>query len=193
MNFRTIASANARLCACALGVSACVVTMLRASAGDIIPDAGPAPILSPLPKAPAAPELAPAQRFNWYVQSTSTQQYHGGFGAPYTGPQSMTSQADTAKTVDATLFVGARIGIGTELYVNAEMDQGFGLGQPPSGPGTAYQGTYGVAGYPTAESYKLGSYSSYGRVQRVFVRQAFDLGGERQAVDRGHGLIRLSQ
>ncbi len=156
-----------------------------ASADDGVPLTAPAAPTSPAPiPSPAAPALPQAQRFNLYFQSTNTQQYHGAFAAAYSGPQSIAAQADTAKTFDATVFAGLRIGSATEFYTNVELDQGFGLGQPPSAPGKAYQGTYGAAGYPSAESTKLGSDSSYSRVQRVFVRQTFNFGGgDRQGVD----------
>lgn len=123
------------------------------------------------------------QRFNYYLQSTDTQQYHGAFRAEYSGPQSIAPQADTAKTVDATLFAGARIGSDTAVYVNAEFDQGFGLGTPPDDKGDDYSGTYGAAGFPSAESYKVGSDHMYSRVQRAFVRQTLNFGGDRRAID----------
>ena len=43
--------------------------------------------------------------------------------------------------------------------------------------------THGVAGFPSGEAYKLGSDYPYARVQRYFVRQTIDLGGETQKVD----------
>jgi high affinity Mn2+ porin len=52
------------------------------------------------------------------------------------------------------------------------MDQGFGL-----------SGTFGVAAFPSAEAYKVGSAEPYGRLHRLFFRQTFDLGGDEQAVD----------
>ena len=43
--------------------------------------------------------------------------------------------------------------------------------------------SHGAAGFPSAEAYKLGSAYPYARVQRYFVRQTIDLGGETQKVD----------
>ena len=52
------------------------------------------------------------------------------------------------------------------------MDQGFGL-----------SGTLGVAGFTSAEAYKLGNSYPYYRMQRGFLRQTFDLGGDIQTVN----------
>lgn len=158
----------------------------RAVAGDAIPDIQPpAATLSPLPFATPSGIADPKpQRFNFYLQTTNTQQYHGAFPAAYSGTQSITSKADTAKTVDGTAFLGARIGADTEVYLNAEMDQGFGLGTPPSTKGASYAGTFGAGGFPSAESYKVGSDHTYTRIQRAFVRQTFNFGGgDNQTID----------
>ena len=138
-----------------------------------------APAQSPLPS--PSPSAKP-EAFSIHAQATNTQQYHGEFAAAYSGAQSLYAGPDTAKTVDLTLFLGARLWKGAELYVNPELDQGFGLGHP-SRPGIPYAGTFGVAGFVSAEAYKVGSDSSYTRIMRAFIRQTIDLGGgERQAV-----------
>ena len=55
--------------------------------------------------------------------------------------------------------------------MNPEIDQGFGLSN-----------TLGVAGFPSAEAYKVGRNEPYTRLQRLFLRQTIDLGGAREAV-----------
>jgi high affinity Mn2+ porin len=132
----------------------------------------PSPVASPIPS--AAPDAA--QRWSIHGQATNTQQYHGRFDAPYSGPQSLSNRPDTAKTFDATLFLGARIGKTTELYINPELDQGYGLGSPGN-LGSSYNGTFGAAGFVSGEAYKVGRDIPYMRVQRVFVRQTFNQGG----------------
>ena len=42
---------------------------------------------------------------------------------------------------------------------------------------------HGLAGFASAEAYKLGSAEPYARIQRAFIRQTIDLGGETQKVD----------
>ena len=65
-----------------------------------------------------------------------------------------------------------RLWQGAELWINPEIDQGFGLGE-----------THGIAGFPSGEAYKLGADYPYARVHRYFVRQTIDLGGETEKVD----------
>ena len=67
-----------------------------------------------------------------------------------------------------------RLWQGAELWVNPEIDQGFGLAN-----------TLGVAGFPSGEAYKVGQTYPYARLPRTFIRQTIDLGGETQKVDAG--------
>jgi high affinity Mn2+ porin len=120
---------------------------------------------------PAAPDT-PTQVWALHAQSTATEQYHPAFASPYRGPESLDPGARGSETVDATLYAGVSLWRGMELWANPELDQGFGLSN-----------TYGIAGFPSGEAYKVGSNHFYYRLQRLFVRQTIDLGGERQVVD----------
>ena len=158
---------------------------MSAKASEIVAQAGPSPTPSSSPPVLASPQPSNAkfQYFSVHGQATNTQQYHGNFAAEYSGAQSLFEEPDTAKTFDLTLYLGARVWKGGEVYVNPELDQGFGLGRPQP-PGTPYFGTIGVAGYVSGGAYKVGSYSSYTRVQRAFIRQRFNLSGtDDQTID----------
>jgi high affinity Mn2+ porin len=111
---------------------------------------------------------------NWafHVQSTVVYQYHPDFTSPFQGKNSLTPEAEGKTTFDLTLYGGFRPWQGAELWVNPEVDQGFGLSD-----------TLGVAGFPSGEAYKVGSYSPYVRLHRAFLRQTFDLGGEMALVE----------
>ena len=61
---------------------------------------------------------------------------------------------------------------GRRVWVDPEIDQGFGL-----------SGTLGVAGFTSGEAYKVGASVPYARVPRAFIRQTVDLGGDSQKVD----------
>ena len=76
------------------------------------------------------------------------------------------------ETFDATLFAGVRPWDGAEVWADLEMDQGFGLSN-----------TLGIAAFPSGEAYKVGKSVPYLRLQRLFFRQSFDLGGETQVLD----------
>jgi high affinity Mn2+ porin len=106
-------------------------------------------------------------------QATFVEQYAAPFRAPYAGPNSLASNSGR-ETFDLDLYVGYRPWKGAEVWINPEIDQGFGL-----------SGTFGVAGFPSAEAYKVGQTYPYARVPRAFLRQTIDLGGETQKVDAG--------
>jgi len=104
-------------------------------------------------------------------QATFVTQGVGGFRSPYRGPNSLTPH-QVKETFDATLYAGFRPWADAELWVNPEIDQGFGLSN-----------TLGVAGFPSAEAYKVGKSNPYTRLQRLFFRQTLDLGGSSEKVD----------
>lgn len=114
----------------------------------------------------------PDETWSLHAQSTFVEQYHPAFRAPYTGPNSLSPQSSGRETFDATLFAGLRLWDGGEAYVDPEIDQGFGLSN-----------TLGVAGFLSGEAYKVGKADPYFRLQRLFFRQTFDLGGDTEKVD----------
>ena len=125
--------------------------------------------LAAVPTVPAAPET---DRVNFHGQTTFVEQAYPAFRSPYAGTNSLPGGGQGRETWDATLYAGVRLWRGAELWVNPELDQGFGLAE-----------THGVAGFPSAEAYKEGANYPYARVQRYFVRQTIDLGGETAKVD----------
>src|ERR1700731_324185 len=77
------------------------------------------------------------------------------FRSPYQGLHSLRPGANGRETVDVTLYAGFHPWPGAEIWINPEVDQGFGLSD-----------TFGVAGYPSGEAYKLGKSEPYFLVQR---------------------------
>jgi high affinity Mn2+ porin len=112
------------------------------------------------------------QAFAFHVQSTATLQYHPAFRSPYRGDQSLDPSARGDETADITLYAGARPWRGAEVWINPEIDQGFGLSN-----------TLGVAGYPSGEAYKVGRSAPYLKLPRLFLRQTIDLGGKLEKTD----------
>jgi high affinity Mn2+ porin len=129
---------------------------------------------SPTTDQPAADTPAADPAPQWYAvhgQATVVGQGNTAFRAPYDGPNSLDGGGEFRETVDITGYFGVSPWRGMELWVNPEMDQGFGL-----------RNTLGAAGFPSAEAYKVGDKHPYLRLPRLFFRQTIDLGGERQAV-----------
>jgi len=107
-----------------------------------------------------------------HLQSTLTWQGHPAFTSPYSGPNSLNASENGRETFDATLYAGLHPWSGGEIWINPEIDQGFGLSD-----------TLGAAGFPSGEAYKVGQATPYAKLQRLFLRQTFDLGGSSSKVD----------
>jgi high affinity Mn2+ porin len=141
--------------------------------GNVAP---PAPMAV---KAPAAPD---PDIVNFHGQASFLEQAYPAFRSPYQGPQSLPGGGQGRETSDASLFAGVRLWRGAELWINPEIDQGFGLAN-----------TLGVAGFPSGEAYKVGQTYPYARLPRAFIRQTIDLGGETGKVEAGTSQFAGSQ
>jgi high affinity Mn2+ porin len=119
-------------------------------------------------KGPSALDL---DRFSFKGQTTFIEQYAPPFRSPYLGPHSLDPNQGR-ESWDAMYFVGAKLWQGAELWIDPEIDQGFGLSN-----------TEGIAGFPSGASFKVGASVPYARVQRAFVRQTIDLGGKTEKVE----------
>ncbi len=121
-----------------------------------------------------SPAQAPAESWSVHGQFTDVTQYHPAFRSPYQGPNSMDAANSGRETIDLTLYAGARLWNGAAVFLNPEIDQGFGL-----------SGTLGAAGFPSGEAYKVGDAHPYYRLPRLFMRQVFGLGGAEDPVAAG--------
>jgi high affinity Mn2+ porin len=142
------------------------------------PITGVAQMVAPTPQPPGIPvtpeETEQVQPQDWaiHAQGTLTWLLQPAFHSPYQGPHSLSPANNGRETVDVTLYAGVRPWTGAEIWINPEVDQGFGLSN-----------TFGVAGYPSGEAYKLGKTEPYFLVQRGFLRQTIDLGGETEKLE----------
>lgn len=129
------------------------------------------------------PGGTPSEVNNWMAlgQTTFLAQYALPFHAPYSGANSLAPNSGR-ETWDATLYLGRRLWPGAELWIDPELDQGFGLSN-----------TLGLAGFTSGEAYKVGFANPYLRVQEVFIRQTFDLGGATEPVEAGLNQFGRSQ
>jgi high affinity Mn2+ porin len=110
----------------------------------------------------------------WFVlhgQTTFVEEYAPPFRSPYLGPNSLFPNQGR-ETWDATLYAGFKLWRGAELWVNPEIDQGFGL-----------SATLGAAGFPTGTAFKVGASVPYARIPRTFIRDTIDLGGATEKVE----------
>ena len=128
-----------------------------------------------------SPAPAP-QTWAIHAQTTFVEQANAAFRSPYSGANSLNPHAVGRETWDVTVYAGVRPWPGAEIWLNPEIDQGFGLSN-----------TLGVAGFPSGEAYKVGKPFPYVRIQRLFLRQTIDLGGAAGAVDPGANQLGGSQ
>ncbi|MBV9332274.1 MAG: carbohydrate porin [Alphaproteobacteria bacterium] len=112
------------------------------------------------------------ETWSLHGQATFIEQYHPAFRSLVRGRNSLDPGSRGNETVNLTLYGGRRLWEGGEAYASLDLDQGFGLSN-----------TEGVAGYVNGEGSKVGKTYPYFRLQRLFLRQTFDLGGKTEAVD----------
>ena len=111
------------------------------------------------------------EKWSVHGQLTNVTQHHPSFTSPYSGTNSLQSNGRTEETTDITVYLGTRLWRGAELWLNPEIDQGFGLNN-----------TVGMAGFPSGEAYKIGANTPYLRLPRAFIRQVIPLGGTEENV-----------
>ncbi|BDG01400.1 carbohydrate porin [Anaeromyxobacter oryzae] len=115
-----------------------------------------------------------AERLSLHYQATVATQWHPRFPAPYSGPNSMQPAPESATSVVADLFLGARLWRGAEVYLQPELSGGRGLSS-----------TLGVAAFPSGEVYRVGNPTPSVIVGRAFLRQVIGLGGGAVSVPGG--------
>jgi high affinity Mn2+ porin len=124
-------------------------------------------------KAPAKSSTAPdPDLINFHGQATFSAQGYPAFRAPYDGTNSLPHIARPREVFDTTLYAGLRLWQNAEFWFVPEIDQGFGLAE-----------THGVAGFTSAEAYKVGASYPYTRIHRAFMRETIDLGGKSEKVE----------
>ncbi len=133
---------------------------------------GPTPQPQGIPVTPEKAEQVDQETWAIHGQATNVWLLQPAFRSPYQGPQSLSPATNGRETVDVTLYAGVRPWPGAEIWINPEVDQGFGLSN-----------TFGVAGYVSGEAYKVGKAEPYVLVQRGFLRQTINLGGETEKLD----------
>lgn len=116
--------------------------------------------------------------FKVWGQSTFIFQGYPPFQAPYSGANSFDPGGQSRETWTSSLFFGARLWRGGEVYINPELLQGFGLAD-----------TTGAAGFPNGEAQKSNFPFPRFNLSRLFLRQEFGLGGATEKVESDYGQL----
>jgi high affinity Mn2+ porin len=112
--------------------------------------------------------------WNAHAQTTLIDDFQPGFGAKYSGPNSLGTARDREGTITADIFLGAPLWQGAEFHADLLMWQGFGLSN-----------SFGLEAFPNADAYKSGSESPRFMFSHFFIRQTIGLGGEQEDVPDG--------
>jgi high affinity Mn2+ porin len=112
--------------------------------------------------------------WNFHAQTTIIDDFQPGFGALYSGPNSLGTARDREGTITADLFFGAPLWQGAEFHADLLMWQGFGLSN-----------SFGLEAFPNADAYKAGSEAPRFMFSHFFIRQTIGLGGDQEDVPDG--------
>ncbi|MDB5156451.1 MAG: high affinity Mn2+ porin [Mucilaginibacter sp.] len=111
------------------------------------------------------------ERFSFHFQQTIITQYKPAFSAKYTGDNSLLTGTETQSSITSTLYGGARLWKGAEVFFNPEISGGSGLSK-----------TLGVAGFPNGETFRVGSTSPAIYIARLYFKQIFEWGVEKDTI-----------
>jgi high affinity Mn2+ porin len=112
--------------------------------------------------------------WNFHAQTTIIPNLQPGFGAKYSGPNSLGPGKDRRASISADAYLGAPLWHGAEFHADFLMWQGFGLSN-----------SFGLEAFPDADAYKAGTVDPRFMLSHFFVRQTFGLGGEQEDVPDG--------
>jgi hypothetical protein len=105
-----------------------------------------------------------------HVQATYLRQSKPSFNSPYSGLNSLGAARASSYSVTSTLYLGANLGSGWEVYLNPEMAQGVAFSQ-----------LRGTGGFTNGELARTSGASLRGYYARAFVRKTWNLGGDWEA------------
>jgi high affinity Mn2+ porin len=101
-------------------------------------------------------------------QANFISQYHPGFHSPFSGPNSLSAQAQDATSRVLTLFTGLRLTRSTELLCDVQETGGHGLGE-----------ALGVAGFTNLDVVRNPSLSKAPYIARLMWHQIIPLGHQK--------------
>jgi high affinity Mn2+ porin len=112
--------------------------------------------------------------WNFHAQTTIIPNFQPGFGALYSGPNSLGTDRDRRGSISADVTLGAPLWHGAEFHTDLLLWQGFGLSN-----------SFGLEAFPDNDAYKAGTVDPRFMFSHFFVRQTLGLGGEQEDVPDG--------
>ncbi|MBG0809129.1 carbohydrate porin [Methylosinus sp. H3A] len=112
------------------------------------------------------------ERYSFHGQTTAVLQGYPKFPALYSGSHSFPPKGLADAGTTSNLFFGMRLWRGAAVYLNPEIDMGYGLAN-----------SVGAASYVNGAVAKVGRAAPYMRFQRYFLRQIIGLDGGEKVED----------
>lgn len=116
--------------------------------------------------------------FSAHFQTTVIDQGHARVRAAYTGANSLQPGAESATSVTSTLFLGARLRSGIEVYLDPELAGGRGI-----------SGATGMGGIANGETFRVGDPRPTVHTVRLYLKRVFGLGGGTETLDDGQNQV----
>ena len=101
-----------------------------------------------------------------HAQATYLRQFKPSFHSPYSGQNSLGAARAASYSFTSTLYIGANLGSGWEIYLNPEFAQGVPFSQ-----------LRGTGGFTNGELARTSGAELRGYFARAFARKTWDLGG----------------
>jgi hypothetical protein len=120
-------------------------------------------------QSPDAPVPQSSENWNLYYQATSIGQRHGMFDSPYQGPLSFRDATEQDASLTTTLFLGFRLGEGTQIVFNPEIAGGKGLSNVD-----------GIANAPNGELPRVASATPKPYLARLYISHDFGFGSAKE-------------
>jgi hypothetical protein len=124
---------------------------------------------------------APPEDWSLHGQLTYIAQKKPAFDAAYTGPHSLVPEAEHSYSFTGTLYAGARLWQGGEIYLNPELIQG-----------RPFSNQAGMGGFPNAELQKSAGPDVTWYKARLFWRQTFGFGGGEETLEADANQLRTT-
>jgi high affinity Mn2+ porin len=129
-----------------------------------------------------APSDQNISRWSVHAQATAVGEAHSSFAAAYSGTNSLDPRSETKPSLTTTLFLGLRVWNSLELFANPEVAGGKG-----------FSNVLGMAGFPNGEITRVTKPVPRPYLSRIFIRQTWGLGGDREQVQDGANQLAGSQ
>ena len=129
------------------------------------------PATLPAAEKPKVDEPTAPEDYSLHFQATAVPQGYPGFTSPYRGPNSIERFGQIRISYSTTLYLGAKLWQGAEIYADPEVAAGRAISRG-----------VGMAGFPNGEGTKVENSNATLYLARAFYRQTIGFGGEKETI-----------